>query len=218
MGMEQIGALIGVTLAVLIFISYMLGDNPLYRMLLGLLVGAATGYALGMAVRFVLLPWLEQLFDADGQVQIYNALGLLLGALLLLKGIPRWAHLANIPMGLLLGVGAAVAVSGALLGTLLPQIQATGMGLTFRNGLFGFADGVLGLIGTLLTLLVFSPFPGRAESDPPPIFVWLQRAGRAFIIVALAVTFAGALTSALTVLIERGWLIKEAIQQLLVGG
>lgn len=219
MELEQIGIIAGMTIAVLIFVTYLLGDNVIYRVVLGLLVGTATGYALGIAVNFILAEWLTRMFaDNSPGIQVYYGLGLLFGALLILKGIPRLAHLANPSMGLLLGVGAAVAVSGALLGTLLPQAQAAGMGLSFTGGFPGFAEGLLGLVGTVLSLLVFSPLPRQRDGEPVQVLIWLQRVGRAFIVIALAVAFAGALTSALTMLVERSWLIKQTVEKLLLGG
>ena len=50
---------------------------------------------------------------------------LVLGLLLLLKLRTAWSPFGNLPIGFLFGVGSALAIGGALSGTLLPQIIAT---------------------------------------------------------------------------------------------
>ena len=50
--------------------------------------------------------------------------GLVLGVLLLMKLSPRTARLGNVTIAFLVGVGAAVAVGGAVMGTLIPQTRA----------------------------------------------------------------------------------------------
>ncbi|HOV47994.1 MAG TPA: hypothetical protein PLM06_05090 [Anaerolineae bacterium] len=206
-----------ITLAVF---SYLLGDNLLYRWALALLVGSGVGYALAIVVREVLLTRLT------GTARSLYLVPLILGALLLLKGFPRFSAFGNISMGFIIGVGAAVAVSGALLGTVIPQVRDTGAAVTLQGGWSPFLDGLLALVGTILALFAFSPRvrvarTTEAEAEPPRsarLGTWVQQLGRGFITVALAVAFGGALTSALTLFIGRWWavvgVVMEAISRL----
>ena len=211
---ETTGLIIGSVVTLLIF-SYLIGDNLLYRWALALLVGAGTGYALAVSLRFIIFDWLNNIQASDSlPLRLYYLAPLLLGALLLLKGIPRLSALGNVSMGFMLGVGAAVAISGALLGTLVPQMQATATGISLENGGAALLNGGLVLVGTLTSLFVFSPRLRRADKELHPITLWLQRTGRAFVVVSLAVAFSGALTSALTILIERLWELADFAQLL----
>jgi len=211
---ETTGLIIGSVVTLLIF-SYLIGDNLLYRWALALLVGAGTGYALAVSLRFIIFDWLNNIQASDSlSMRLYYLAPLLLGALLLLKGIPRLSALGNVSMGFMLGVGAAVAISGALLGTLVPQMQATATGISLENGEAALLNGGLVLVGTLTSLFVFSPRLRRADKELHPITLWLQRTGRAFVVVSLAVAFSGALTSALTILIERLWELADFTQLL----
>ena len=211
---ETTGLIIGSVVTLLIF-SYLIGDNLLYRWALALLVGAGTGYALAVSLRFIIFDWLNNIQASDSlPLRLYYLAPLLLGALLLLKGIPRLSALGNVSMGFMLGVGAAVAISGALLGTLVPQMQATATGISLENGGAALLNGGLVLVGTLTSLFVFSPRLRRADKELHPITLWLQRTGRAFVVVSLAVAFSGALTSALTILIERLWELADFTQLL----
>ena len=214
MDLNTMTLIAGVVVTLAIF-SYLLGDNLLYRWALALLVGSATGYALAVAVRYVLLTRLS------GDLRELYIVPLILGALLLLKGFPRLSAVGNISMGFLLGVGAAVAVSGALLGTLIPQTQAVGAGVTLRTGLAPFLDGLLMLVGTILALFAFSPrvrvgrageLPGEGDdAQRGRIGALIQQLGRVFIVAALAVAFGGALISALTLFVGRWWAVVSVI-------
>ena len=55
MPIEAISALIGLILTLLIF-SYLIGDNPLFRLALYLFIGVASGYAAVVVWHSVLLP------------------------------------------------------------------------------------------------------------------------------------------------------------------
>lgn len=203
----------------LLIFTYLFGDNFLYRWVLALIVGSGTGYALAIAGIYLWEHWL--LPGMEGRIPITIILPpLILGALLLLKGIPSISPLGNSAMGLLLGVGAAVAISGALLGTIIPQTLASGTPFaefaSTGNGLT-LIEGLLVLIGTSTTLIAFSPRALKSGEKVYPVLLWLQRLGRAFVIVALAVAFAGALTSALTILIDRLWSLANFFAAIIGG-
>jgi hypothetical protein len=231
--MDLIGLIIGAVLTLVIF-SYLLHDNQLYRWALALLVGTASGYATGVAVRFVLRDWVTQaLATQDPTARLVFLITLILGGFLLLKGFKptRMVGLimtvSNIPLGYLVGVGAAVAVSGALMGTLLPQILATGAGIRIDQGIIGILEGVVVLLSTVVTLLSFSNrFHDRAgspSSSGERLGGWklgVQRTGRAVLAVALGTAFAGAITSALTAMVMRLWQLADLLSRLfsVVGG
>lgn len=203
--LETAGLVVGAVLTLLIF-SYLLGDNPLYRLALHLFVGALVGYSFGVVVRDVLLGMVLGQWLADPQAMLAP---LVLGLLLLFKGFPRYAYVGNLAVAFLVGVGAAVALSGALLGTLIPQVGATGRAmslpslLSFRAGLL---DGLLIVVGTVCTLMA-STFAAQKQRGLAGAWGQIVRLaagiGRVFLIVALAVAFAGAVTASLSIFIGR---------------
>jgi hypothetical protein len=221
---EIVGLVIGTVLTLMIF-SYLLGDNALYRWALALLVGVGVGYALGIAIRFLVFDWIAEAMRAnDPTVSLTYAIPLLLGGLLLFKGFGRSniAVLGNIPLAFLVGVGAAVAVSGALTGTLIPQIRATGTALNVQGPLLTLIEGGIVLIGTIATLTFFSPTSRAAQQRGlvAGIRGGIQSLGQVFLVIALGVAFAGALTSALTAWVMRLWQVVELADRLffLFGG
>ena len=71
------------------------------------------------------------LFEGNLGDRLLAFIPLVLGLLLLFKLSPRTAHLGNPSMAFLVGVGAAVAIGGAVMGTLFPQTRASMNALTF---------------------------------------------------------------------------------------
>ncbi len=209
---EFLSLIIGTIITLMIF-SYLLGDNVLYRWALALLVGSAVGYATGIAVDFVWQQWITPaLSNADPAANLAYTVPLLLGSLLLLKGFPpvrflgKISVLGNIPLGLLVGVGAGVAISGALTGSLIPQVIATGQGIRLDAGILNLLRGMVVLISTLSVLLLFAARPKAQPVDGEKASL-LQRSvrqlGGFFLVVGLGAAFAGAISSALTAMVIR---------------
>ncbi len=209
---EILGLIIGTIITLMIF-SYLLGDNVLYRWALALLVGSAVGYATGVAVDFVWQQWITPaLSNTDPATNLTYTVPLLLGSLLLLKGFPpvrflgKISVLGNIPLGYLVGVGAGVAISGALTGSLIPQVLATGQGIRLDAGILELLRGVVVLISTLSVLLLFAVRPKAQplESEKPSLSQRsIRQLGGFFLVVGLGAAFAGAITSALTAMVIR---------------
>ncbi|MDF1512836.1 MAG: hypothetical protein P1S60_03395 [Anaerolineae bacterium] len=224
--MEIFGLILGAILTLLIF-SYLLKDTILYRWALALLVGCGIGYGLGLAWHQILREWILNTLSSQEVISTgFYAIPLVLGALLLFKGfspnsiLGRISVLGNIPLSYLVGVGTAVALSGALMGTLIPQIISTGDALSLENDILGFIQGGVIVCGTVAALLFFSPsIKKQAEfGEGSRIMKWIRRIGYVFIVITLAVTFSGAITTALTVLILRLWHVSDLVRQLITLG
>jgi hypothetical protein len=200
---EQIGLFAGLILSLMVF-SYLLGDNFLYRLAVYILVGLAAGFIAVVTVESVLLPWFNTtLLHGDAPIGT-RALGIvpvILGMLLLLKSSPRLGRLGNLAIAFIVGVGAAVAVVGAVSGTLLPLAGATGSSV-YANLLNGFII----VIGTISTLFYFRYLArrepgGEIQQSLPVRFV--RGVGKAFIVTTLGVVYAGAIVTGLTIFSER---------------
>ena len=75
-------------------------------------------------MNYVLIPKFSSLQANDVNQLILAIIPLLFGVTLLAKLSPRISWIGNFAMAVLVGVGAAVAIGGALLGTLMPQLSA----------------------------------------------------------------------------------------------
>ena len=200
---------------VLIF-SYVLGDNPLFRIAVYIFVGVSSGYIAVVAFWQVIWPQLfyPLFFGVISPLEKGLLLVPLFGlALILMKISPRLAGLARIVMAFIVGVGAAVAIAGSLSGTLIPQIMGAinafdivAAGARNIGFLEAITNGSIVLAGTVFTLIYFH-FGARAKADGTmhrfgliELFAWV---GRIFIGITLGFVFAGVYSAALTALIER---------------
>lgn len=204
MSIEVISAVIGFFLTVMIF-SYLIGDNPLFRIAIYLFIGVASGYAAAVIVREVLFAKFQGL-PLENPVQLLIGLiPFFFAATLLAKLSPRISWLGNFAMALLVGVGAATAIGGALTGTLIPQAGAA-MDAFDLSSFYALSEGVVMLTGTVVTLAYFQ-FGATRSADGTvkrnAIFEALAWLGRIFIAVTLGVLFAGVYMAALTAMIER---------------
>jgi hypothetical protein len=216
---ELISALIGLVLTLMVF-SYLIGDNPLFRIAIYLFIGAASGYAAAVVVQTVLVP---KLFQSISTLNPLAILPFIFGLSLLAKLSPRTSWIGNFAMAVLVGVGTAAAVGGALLGTLMPQSQAAidnfdvlaaaNLGEAASRLLQGFI--MLG--GTVFTLASFHFSAGRAADCVPKrnrLLEGIAWVGRIFIAITFGVLFAGVYMSALTAMIERLSFVLNFIREL----
>ncbi len=188
-------------------LSYLIGDNPLYRLALSLFVGIAVGYATLVVIYQVLKPRLiAPLLSGNVELVALTSVPLVLFIFLVLKISPRTAALGNLSIAYLIGVGAAVAMGGAITGTLTPQIEATWLSLMPDAG-GSFVNNAVVVVGVITTLLYFQFWlRGRTssgETQRAALLRFVAGIGQAFIVVTLATIYAGMILSGLAVLTER---------------
>lgn len=203
--LELVSGILSFFLTLMVF-SYLIGDNPLFRTAIYIFIGVSAGYAAVVAIYQVILPNLVMPLILGGTAErIVLAFPLVLGLLLLLKLSPGAARLGNPALAYLVGAGAAVAVVGAVTGTLIPQVMASinQFDTAQPNALERIIEGSIILTGTVSTLAYFHFGVGAKSSHRNPLIGVLALVGQVFIGVAFGVLFAGAYAAAATALIER---------------
>jgi hypothetical protein len=193
-------------------ISYLIGDNPLFRIATYFFVGVSAGYIALVAFWQVLVPRVSLVMSSELDKQILAWVSLTLSILIFMKASPRLSKLGSPAMAYLVGASAAVAVGGSVLGTLLPQIWATinffDLRAAVANDVVGefIANGIL-ILGGAVTSLAYFHFGARPSQDGTirrirliELLAWF---GRIFIAITLGVIFAGVYSAALTAFIER---------------
>jgi len=209
---QGLGVWIGALLTLMVF-SYLLGDNPLFRLSQHLLVGIAVAYGAIVAYHQVLLPFLMTPLREDAAANLYLGIPLVLGLLLLTKVTPSFSFLGNVSVAFMLGVGAGLAMGGALVGTMVPQVKATFLSLyptdygEGAKGLVGAASSLVIVVGTVATLLSFQ-FTERDGTDRGAraingFFRGMRKLGRLFLLIAFGAIFGNGILTTLTLLIAR---------------
>ncbi len=202
----------------LLILSYLLGDNPLFRIAVYIFVGVSSGYIAAVVWWQVILPRLftpliTAIISGSMVEKVFMLVPLLGAVLILMKVSPRLAGMGRVAMAFMVGVGAAVTIAGALTGTLIPQVMGTINAFDMVNAaarsIKSFEvvfSGAFILAGTIFTLIYFH-FGARPQADGSmqrlgliEISSWV---GRIFIGITLGAVFAGVYAAALTALIER---------------
>lgn len=186
----------------LMVLSRIFGENPLFRLAQYLFVGVSLGLAFVVAYHQVLNPAVRAISTGQDRAIIYG-IPLALG-LLLLPRISRrqeFSWLANLPLALVFGVGAALAVGGAIAGTLLPQIFDTA-----NRPLVGSPAEIAGVVvlalGTIITLAAFY-YTVPSEGPRARLTAQIAALGHWLLMVAFGFFFASAVQSYLSALNER---------------
>ncbi|MGB5931911.1 MAG: hypothetical protein WBH57_02430 [Anaerolineae bacterium] len=203
---ELLGTWVAALLTLMVF-SYLISDNPLYRLAEHLFIGSALGYAIVVAIQDVLLPRLFTPLARDPVAYWHLLIPLLLGLLLLAKGRISTAWLGNISVGFLFGVGAALAIGGALVGSLLYQVRDTMLPLLPGKGDGGSAiDNLILVVGTLGSLAYFY-FTAGGERETTGLRYSALRlgsvVGKWFIMITLGALFANAVIARISLLVGR---------------
>jgi hypothetical protein len=190
------------TVLTVMVLSRIIGNNPLFRIAQYLFVGVSLGLAFVVAYQQVLLPAMAALVNGRPGALTDYGVPLLLGLLLLPRITRRQesAWLANIPLALVFGVGAALAAGGAIVGTLVPQIADTARPLSSDpTQTIGVLVLALGTVATLTAFYYTIPREsrmGRLVASATLIGHWL-------LMIAFGFFFASALQTYLSALVER---------------
>jgi len=230
--LDVLGLLLAFVFTVLVLL-YAFGDIPYFRLAIHIFIGVAAGYASAVALRDVVYPYLVapalSLLGGGTPPQGLGwlVLQVILVVLLLLKLSRRSARLGNPATAVLVGVGAAVAIGGAVQGTLIPQTmnaisffpQAVGVELD-NDLLYSLALGIFMLVGVVSTLAYFHFGAGKGSEQAPQrsgLLLFLSEVGQLFIAITFGVVFAGVYLAALSALIERLFFLWNTLGAFLAG-
>jgi hypothetical protein len=201
--LEQIGLWAGFILTLMVF-SYILGDNVLYRIAVYVFTGLAAGYIAVVTWDSVIWPWINStvLNPAAGLPGIITGLvPLLLGLLLLLKAAPRLGRLGHLALAFIIGIGTAVALVGAIGGTLLPLAGSTSSAVSVAA-----FNGTVMLLCVVCTLVYFQYLARRLPDGRTGRRLHIQLlafVGQGVIVITLGALYAAAILTSLTIFSER---------------
>ncbi len=208
---DFIGFSLGFLLTILVF-SYLLGDNPFFRLAIHIFIGVSAAYAAIITVNNVLIPRLiTPLFQGSSGERLLSILLIIPSLFLLTKATPL-RKAGNWTVAILVGIGSATAIGGAVTGTLFPQILGTinavdpGARSTLVNPWMATLNGAVIVLGTVTTLIYFHfgirVRPGQPDQRPA-LIEQISRIGQIFLAVTFGALFAGVYLAALSAFVER---------------
>lgn len=209
------GALLGFTFTLFI-LSYMIGDNPFFRLAIHIFIGVSAAYATSVTFYQVILPQLVYPLIDGEKTAMYIAFAFLVPSLLLLTKLSsRWGKLGNPAVAMMVGIGAAAAIGGASMGTIFPQVSAA-INIFDNNTML---DAAILTLGTLTTLIYFQFSVRPAKSGAAPktsILSGIGLVGQIFIAITFGALFTGVYLAALSAFIERISFLWSIIRDFLV--
>ena len=208
---EFIGLALGFLLTILIF-SYLMGDNPFFRLAIHIFIGISAAYVALVTINNVLIPRLIlPLINNTGGERLLSIIILIPSVFLFFKVTPL-RKAGNWAVAILVGIGAAAAIGGAVTGTLFPQILGTinsvdPSAYTITTTRWDYAiNGIIIVIGTISTLIYFHfgtlDIPGQS-TERLRIIENISKVGKVFIAITFGALYASLYLSALAALVER---------------
>ncbi|MGB7338828.1 MAG: hypothetical protein WBC91_08060 [Phototrophicaceae bacterium] len=189
--------LISLILTLVIF-SYLLDDNPLFRLAVSIFVGLAAAFTVSVTLQSVILP-LTRSSSGDALILVFSGI---LTLLLLLKPLRSIRVFTNISLGFLIAVGVAVSIIGAISGTLIPIVAQT-VSINSSDGAFNLLSSIVIVIGVISTLLYFS-YGSQKSVDGQvvrtPLMQVVASIGQGFIVITLGALYGAAILTSLTIL------------------
>ena len=218
---DQIGAVVGFLLTLMV-ISYLFGDNVLFRLAVHIFIGVAAGFTTVLVLDQVIWQQtLQPLFNKPLPNLYLTLPPLLLGGWLLFKGSSGLERLGNPVVAFLVGVGAATAIGGALFGTLFPQVETAINLLDLQAArqegqllLTWFPNAVIGILATVVTLAYFQFSLGKRYNPASRFQVLMapvRNIGQGILAITFGVLFAGVLLAALAAMIGRIYFVWETV-------
>ena len=198
---EGLGITIAAALTLMVY-SYLLGDNVLFRLAEHIFVGVAVGYSAVVAFHSVLYPKLLMPLMVAPQDNLLLLVPLVLSIMLLAYAVSRLRAVASIPLALVIGVGAALAVGGAITGIIIPQVQATFLPLDPRMPPIRLANNLIIVVATISTLVYFHFTAANSRASSRAIRS-AGTVGKWFMLVAFGALFGNMVMSRISLLIGR---------------
>lgn len=238
LSLDFFGMIIAALLTIMV-LSYVVADNLLFRIAVYIFIGVASGYAGAIAWHNVIRPALIDPILQGGFSALLNLQSIgtflipwLLSVILLTKLSRSTARVGSLSVAILVGVGAAVVVGGAITGTLIPQSLATAAALSPAVAypaqgedafiwLERLVSALVLVLATLTTLLYFRFSAQRersGETRRSRFNAVLAYIGRTFIALTFGVMYAGALMATVLVLAQRFEFLGAVVAMLVGGG
>ncbi|MBE9525319.1 MAG: hypothetical protein IMY76_09480 [Chloroflexi bacterium] len=209
------GAFLGFTFTIFT-LSYLLGDNPFFRVAIHIFIGVSAAYAVAVTLSQVILPQLIYPFFEGDKSAMYLSLAFLIPSLLLLTKIStQFGKIGNASVAVLVGIGAAAAIGGASQGTIFTQMSAA-INIFDSNNAF---DAIIITLGTMTTLIYFQFSPLLTKGNTAQLTLILDKirlVGKIFIAIAFAALFSGVYLAALSAFIERISFLWSIIREFFV--
>ncbi len=183
---------ISVTIAAILTLaiySFLYRDNPFYKTAEHILLGVSVGYFVVITISNTIIPKLIIPLFVDGEL-IYM-IPALLGLAMLLRVTKQFSYFSRIPLALIIGVGAGIAIPAYMQAHLIAQMKATMLPLSNISNII--------IIIAVLSVLAYFFFSKKHEGA----FGVTAKMGIYFLMVFFGSTFGYTVMARISLLIGR---------------
>lgn len=208
-------------LTIMIF-SYIVRDNPLFRIATYFFIGVSAAYVFVLIFYQIIIPKLIlPFFSGDLSKILIQFIPLMLSILLIFKLNKQTSSIGDYPLAFLVGSGSVIILISAYSGTLIPMIDRITEPFSMSSlTISKIAGGLILVIGAISSLLFFQ-FSKKVDGENPSGFGKLlsisRKVGSVFIGITLGSIFAGVIISSILALIERLNFIVTFLYNLFIG-
>lgn len=141
------------TLLTLAIFSFLIKDNPLYKLAENIFVGSSAGYYLVITYHNVISPKLFTPLSKAGDEpkNFLLIIPFILGILMLTKISRKYNWLSRFPLSFTVGVGAGLGITAMIKSDIISQIY----GIAFQKPLWFVVDGSVDLTISFFNLIYF---------------------------------------------------------------
>ncbi len=152
------------TLAIL---SFVFGDNPIYKFVEHIFVGVSAGFGVILTLNQSIIPSIQMGLSAEQHIFVRSTtiLAIVLGILTLARFeifsyiVPSLVWLSRLPIAFVVGVGSGIGIVASIQGFVFPQVSATFLPIISPNlvidtsSVSNFILSALSVIGPLVILI-----------------------------------------------------------------
>lgn len=195
----------GLTIAIL---SFLYGDNPIYKFAEHLYVGYSAAYWLIYIWHFEIKQMVVQPIATRQPGAIWLIIPLFFGVLMLTRWFPKISWVSRWSIAFTVGIGSGLVLTGGIHGFIIPQVKATLLSL-WTGDLWESINNIIIIFGVLTTLLYF--FFSREHKG---ILGAGANIGIVFIMIAMGASFGYTVMARLSLLIGRLTFLWDSILRL----
>jgi len=204
----SIGVWVAVFLTLCVF-SFLYKDNPFYKFAEHLVVGVSIGYGMVLWYTQGILPKFITPFFKEGKyIYIIPAI---LGTMIAMQLVRKYAWLARFPMAFLLGAGSGIGLPRTMQAGVIKQLEATMVPMGFSH--LQYVWNIVIFVGVLSVLIYFF-----FSKEHKGVFGGIANIGIWYLMIGFGATFGYTVMARLSLFIGRMLFIIQTALGVQVAG
>jgi len=175
-------------------LSFLYKDNPFYKLAEHVTVGVSIGYGAVIIYFNSFIPRFYQPVFHDGRIELI--IPAILGLMMILRIVPKYSWLSRYAICFTVGAGSGMAIPRSMQASVLRQLEATMLNLSFTSG--EGINNIIIFVG-VLTVLIYFFF----SKEHKGVFGGAAKIGIWFLMIGFGATFGYTVMARLSLFIGR---------------